>query len=978
VNNDLDNEQEDLDKTKKKKKKPKKEKVKKVKPVYNEYIYSPALQVAKPVTLVLGFVFRALIVYTMTLGMTLFICDAFKVTANTLLLMGIALLPVGIFSVMCLSRKLFWAGLGVTVAGLAGWMLLSGNPVTFLLNSVGTLWNHMLDRLDTAGYRVPALYLPVDSGGFYTTEEYHGYIFNAVILMMVIFAAFYAAVIISRVRFVPFAIVSGVLLTAIFTYNLNSSNWGFALIIASICGVLSMKMYDGMYNTGKFPKGVASNINPADPRQKGIRLAAGGGYVGLVSLAVSMLILFIPALSISEQWSTIEFISEPMAKGRAIVSSVIAGENPDIDMGFLGNLDTLNSRDTSLEARTFTGRPMLEVYASFNMPLYLRSWVAGEYDNDGNSWSSVPTSKAKQYEDWFYSGFSPEVIHYNYLNLINPKLTRVNSFTSHSEHIDEGFVTETIDVVNIDSSGNLLFTGTTYNPEYGLMEFLSTDQNQLYSEEWKFYYEGIVTSSWLNFNKQYRMVSFVTSYRSDEYEANLRNNLAYYDLMKYYITQYAGTNLTDEQKAAALDSAKAMLALNQIEYTEPTALERYFALSPAEQEEFVYNYFALEEYSAEFVETEYLTAPDSKVVEQVAETILQDMARENAVALNLSPGESIVSRPDVRDTVVASYSRHDAVMKVIDYLKENYTYTLTPTVSSISSMSALDSFLYETKEGYCVQFATAATMLLREMGIPARYVEGYYLSSLRYDDAKDRVAKYYGTARDYNAHAWIEVYMGPVGWMLYETTPAFYSDLYEPLISGSSSSNPNYTPPTYTEPEIPEIPEEEILEEEEPGLSAAEKYAIALAGAGLMLVIIVVGIPLLLLWRSHEKAIHMGEQRAMAINRALKSQLDEGDLREVSRQLNDAVWQLHQVADSLPKTGELPAEYAERIDDTINDSKFSFRDILMYMNAEEFGDGMARWQLREEAEYVQVLWDKLTAGMTKTQMFYYRTIKRLI
>jgi len=978
VNNDLDNEQEDLDKTKKKKKKPKKEKVKKVKPVYNEYIYSPALQVAKPVTLVLGFVFRALIVYTMTLGMTLFICDAFKVTANTLLLMGIALLPVGIFSVMCLSRKLFWAGLGVTVAGLAGWMLLSGNPVTFLLNSVGTLWNHMLDRLDTAGYRVPALYLPVDSGGFYTTEEYHGYIFNAVILMMVIFAAFYAAVIISRVRFVPFAIVSGVLLTAIFTYNLNSSNWGFALIIASICGVLSMKMYDGMYNTGKFPKGVASNINPADPRQKGIRLAAGGGYVGLVSLAVSMLILFIPALSISEQWSTIEFISEPMAKGRAIVSSVIAGENPDIDMGFLGNLDTLNSRDTSLEARTFTGRPMLEVYASFNMPLYLRSWVAGEYDNDGNSWSSVPTSKAKQYEDWFYSGFSPEVIHYNYLNLINPKLTRVNSFTSHSEHIDEGFVTETIDVVNIDSSGNLLFTGTTYNPEYGLMEFLSTDQNQLYSEEWKFYYEGIVTSSWLNFNKQYRMVSFVTSYRSDEYEANLRNNLAYYDLMKYYITQYAGTNLTDEQKAAALDSAKAMLALNQIEYTEPTALERYFALSPAEQEDFVYNYFALEEYYAEFVETEYLTAPDSKVVEQVAETILQDMARENAVALNLSPGESIVSRPDVRDTVVASYSRHDAVMKVIDYLKENYTYTLTPTVSSISSMSALDSFLYETKEGYCVQFATAATMLLREMGIPARYVEGYYLSSLRYDDAKDRVAKYYGTARDYNAHAWIEVYMGPVGWMLYETTPAFYSDLYEPLISGSSSSNPNYTPPTYTEPEIPEIPEEEILEEEEPGLSAAEKYAIALAGAGLMLVIIVVGIPLLLLWRSHEKAIHMGEQRAMAINRALKSQLDEGDLREVSRQLNDAVWQLHQVADSLPKTGELPAEYAERIDDTINDSKFSFRDILMYMNAEEFGDGMARWQLREEAEYVQVLWDKLTAGMTKTQMFYYRTIKRLI
>jgi hypothetical protein len=48
------------------------------------------------------------------------------------------------------------------------------------------------------------------------------------------------------------------------------------------------------------------------------------------------------------------------------------------------------------------------------------------------------------------------------------------------------------------------------------------------------------------------------------------------------------------------------------------------------------------------------------------------------------------------------------------------------------------------------------------------------------------------------------------------------------------------------------------------------------------------------------------------------------------------------------------------------------------MNREEFGYGMARWQLREEAEYMQTLWDKLFAGMSKMQKFKFRHMKRLI
>lgn len=72
-------------------------------------------------------------------------------------------------------------------------------------------------------------------------------------------------------------------------------------------------------------------------------------------------------------------------------------------------------------------------------------------------------------------------------------------------------------------------------------------------------------------------------------------------------------------------------------------------------------------------------------------------------------------------------------------------------------------FLFGQHKGYCEHFATAATILMREKGIPARYASGYCISPkdfvLREINNEYLNGKYYvAEVRDLDAHAWTEVY----------------------------------------------------------------------------------------------------------------------------------------------------------------------------------------------------------------------------
>lgn len=78
-------------------------------------------------------------------------------------------------------------------------------------------------------------------------------------------------------------------------------------------------------------------------------------------------------------------------------------------------------------------------------------------------------------------------------------------------------------------------------------------------------------------------------------------------------------------------------------------------------------------------------------------------------------------------------------------------------------------FLYESKSGYSVQFASAATLMFRMFGLPARYVVGYAAPQSLFTRQAD--GSWHAVLQDDNAHAWAEVYIDGQGWTPMEMTP---------------------------------------------------------------------------------------------------------------------------------------------------------------------------------------------------------------
>ena len=107
-------------------------------------------------------------------------------------------------------------------------------------------------------------------------------------------------------------------------------------------------------------------------------------------------------------------------------------------------------------------------------------------------------------------------------------------------------------------------------------------------------------------------------------------------------------------------------------------------------------------------------------------------------------------------------SVYDKALSIKRYLLTNFKYTRT--LGRGSADYPLEEFLFTNKEGHCEYFATAMAVLLREVGIPSRIVNGFIGGDL------NKHGNFF-LVRESDAHSWVEVFFPGHGWVTFDPTP---------------------------------------------------------------------------------------------------------------------------------------------------------------------------------------------------------------
>ena len=163
------------------------------------------------------------------------------------------------------------------------------------------------------------------------------------------------------------------------------------------------------------------------------------------------------------------------------------------------------------------------------------------------------------------------------------------------------------------------------------------------------------------------------------------------------------------------------------------------------QDPYYTTYLEAEKRYRRFVYAHYLTIPEE--------------TRDAIASLGkIEPAQSLSEKRARIDTI-----RH--------FLEDHYTYTKNPGRTP-ADKDFISYFLTESRKGYCTSFASAAVMLLRASGIPARYAVGL---SVDREDLRNAPLTKEGlhalSVNDHHAHAWVEVYVDGLGWRPCEMTP---------------------------------------------------------------------------------------------------------------------------------------------------------------------------------------------------------------
>lgn len=246
---------------------------------------------------------------------------------------------------------------------------------------------------------------------------------------------------------------------------------------------------------------------------------------------------------------------------------------------------------------------------------------------------------------------------------------------------------------------------------------------------------------------------------------------------------------------------------------------------------------------------------------------------------------------------------------VADYLRDNYTYSLT---APIDRNDPVMSFLTTVKSGHCSLYASAMTLIMREMGIPARYCTGFVADPANSGSPVVLKSK--------NLHAWCEVYIGELGWVTFDpTSSSIYPSANNPTpppASAATQTTPatSTTPPRTSAPSRPEIsgvteesvsPAESVETAESAGFDIKPLLPYIAVCAGIILIAAAAAAALCSLRELNRKA-----------RRSLSS-LKKDDPRSAAAVIYRLLLEIAEICGATPAGGELPNLFYKRLDEQL-------------------------------------------------------------
>lgn len=325
----------------------------------------------------------------------------------------------------------------------------------------------------------------------------------------------------------------------------------------------------------------------------------------------------------------------------------------------------------------------------------------------------------------------------------------------------------------------------------------------------------------------------------------------------------------------------------------------------------------------------------------------EDIARY--IADNLSDG--IDGFRELRDSgaITECDFRYQTAAYIADYLRTHYTYSLD---GGNRGSNPVMQFLNETRTGHCSLYASAMTLILRGIGIPARYCTGFYVEA----QGKSHSV----LLREKNLHAWVEVYAGQFGWVTFDpTSSAAYPDrtgaapdTSEPTAVPEPTSEPTaQTEPAETtsesaqaqteqvhEPAVkPDLPAQQPVHTAEAGTAEAEAgpgfWEIAApfipAAVGVLAAAGVIAAVLIYFDRAVKSA-----------KRALKSL--RADSPDNGKRIFDLILALLERSGITPRSGEMPGDFWNRADQRFGTELSGMTPVLEAMEFGGHSDGISQ------------------------------------